>query len=94
MYPNATPYQKLLLWLINKIGDHLIKDDKGDTSDNRMAVFFTRSGKVSNILLTAYGTDYDLINRFSEEEELDQIPVPAPKRPRPRKAKPKARKKA
>jgi hypothetical protein len=93
MSPRASTSQKLLLWIVNKVGDLLIKDDRGDSTDNRMAVFFTPSGKVSNILLTAYGTDYDLIGRISVDEEFDQIPVPAPKRHTKRR-KPKPRKKA
>lgn len=93
MSHRASTSQRLLLWIINKVGDLLIKDDRGDSSDNRMAIFFTPSGKVSNILLTAYGTDYDLIGRISVDEEFDQIPVPAPKRPTKRR-KPKPRKKA
>jgi hypothetical protein len=49
MNHRASSSQRLLLWIINKVGDLLIKDDRGDSADNRMAVFFTPSGKVSNI---------------------------------------------
>jgi hypothetical protein len=94
MSPRASSSQRLLLWIINKLGDRLIKDDRGDSADNRMAVFFTPSGKVSNILLTAYGTEYDMVGRFSEDDEFDQIPAPAPtpapkRSTKSRKAKPR-----
>ena len=56
--PKGALHQRLILWIINKLGSLIIKDDEGSGRDALMVINFRSCGNVSSLMLTAYGSAY------------------------------------